>query len=199
MKAAVIVFPGSNCDRDVQVALESVTRRPRRHGLARRHQLPAGRPDRAARRLLLRRLSALRRHGRALAHHARRGRARPKAGTPVSASATASRSCCEAGLLPGALMRNARLQVRLPRRDLAVENARPLFTAQLPQGRGRPHPDRARRRQLLRRRRHARPARGRGPRRVPLRRRAGASRPSQPQRLAAQHRRHLQRTAASSA
>ena len=28
MKAAVIVFPGSNCDRDLAVALEQVTGRP---------------------------------------------------------------------------------------------------------------------------------------------------------------------------
>ena len=28
MKAAVVVFPGSNCDRDVKVALEAVAGRP---------------------------------------------------------------------------------------------------------------------------------------------------------------------------
>ena len=28
MRATVIVFPGSNCDRDVKVALEAVTGRP---------------------------------------------------------------------------------------------------------------------------------------------------------------------------
>ena len=41
------------------------------------------RPDRAARRLLLWRLSALRRHGGAFADHARGGRARAAGGTPV--------------------------------------------------------------------------------------------------------------------
>ena len=38
MNACVVVFPGSNCDRDVKVALEAVTGRPVRHGLARRRQ-----------------------------------------------------------------------------------------------------------------------------------------------------------------
>jgi phosphoribosylformylglycinamidine synthase PurS subunit len=64
-------LPGSNCDRDLAVALEQVTGRSR-HGLAPRDRA-AGRPrpHRGARRLLLRRLSALRRDGGALAGHAR--------------------------------------------------------------------------------------------------------------------------------
>ena len=73
MKAAVVVFPGSNCDRDVKVALEKVTGGPVSMVWHADAAVPACRPDRAARRLRLRRLPALRRHGRALAHHARRG------------------------------------------------------------------------------------------------------------------------------
>ena len=36
MNACVVVFPGSNCDRDVKVALEEVSGRRVQHGLARR-------------------------------------------------------------------------------------------------------------------------------------------------------------------
>ncbi len=71
MKSAVIVFPASNCDRDVPWRW-SRSRRSRRYGLARRYRTSRGRPDRAARRLFLWRLSALRRDGGAVAHHARR-------------------------------------------------------------------------------------------------------------------------------
>ena len=34
MKSAVIVFPASNCDRDAKVALEQMTGKSPRHGLA---------------------------------------------------------------------------------------------------------------------------------------------------------------------
>ena len=34
MNACVVVFPGSNCDRDIKVALEAVAGRPVQHGLA---------------------------------------------------------------------------------------------------------------------------------------------------------------------
>ena len=41
MKAAVIVFPGSNCDRDAAVALEADDRQGACHGLARRQRAAA--------------------------------------------------------------------------------------------------------------------------------------------------------------
>ena len=115
MKAAVIVFPGSNCDRDCAVALEARHRRSAGHGLARRQRrCPQVDLIVAAGRLLLRRLSALRRHGGAFAGHARGRGARRSAGTPVLGICNGFQVLTEAGLLPGALMRNASAQIRLP-------------------------------------------------------------------------------------
>ncbi len=72
MKAAVIVFPGSNCDRDLAVAL-------RRAGAEvamvwhKDTDLPAGpRPGRHSGRVFLRRLPALRRHRGAIRRSAGR-------------------------------------------------------------------------------------------------------------------------------
>ena len=42
MKAAVIVFPGSNCDRDLKVAIEAVTGRAPDMVWHRESELPAG-------------------------------------------------------------------------------------------------------------------------------------------------------------
>ena len=91
LRAGVLVFPGSNCDRDIAVALE-------RAGADvamvwhKETGLPAGpRPRGDPRRLLLRRLPALRRHRGALAGDARGGRLRPGAAASSSGSATASR------------------------------------------------------------------------------------------------------------
>ena len=72
MKTAVIVFPGSNCDRDLAVALRASDRPAAGDGLARRKRASGRhRLHRPARRLFLRRLSALGRDGGALADHAR--------------------------------------------------------------------------------------------------------------------------------
>ena len=77
-------------------------RRPQaRHALARRRRAARRpRPRGAARRLLLRRLPALRRHGRALADHARGAGLRRRAAATCSACATASRSCARRGCCP---------------------------------------------------------------------------------------------------
>ena len=89
--------------------------------------------------------------------------AKAKAGTPVLGICNGFQVLSETGLLPGVLMRNASLQVHLPRRAPAGRAATStLFTKPLPQGRGRSAcPIAHARRQLLRRRGHARPARGR--------------------------------------
>ena len=71
MKSAVLVFPGSNREGDVAQALELVTgSKPQMvwHGDSDFRRCRSGR---AAGRLLLWRLSALRRHGRAVAGHGR--------------------------------------------------------------------------------------------------------------------------------
>ena len=135
-------------------------------------------------RFLLRRLSALGRDGGAFAGDARgqgRGGARrardrhlqrlPGADRGRAAARRADAQC-------GA-------QLRLPHVPLAVENSQSLFTSGYDSGRGDRLPGRAPRRQLPGRRGDARPARGRGPGRLPLSRRV--------QRLGARHRRHPQR------
>ena len=100
MRAAVVTFPGSNCDRDL------ARRRGGRVGAAVRrvwHQdaeLPPARRRRHARRLLLRRLPALRRHRRALAGHGRGGAA-GRARRPVLGVCNGFQILSEAGLLPG--------------------------------------------------------------------------------------------------
>jgi len=128
MRSAVIVFPGSNCDRDVQVALRaSAGTEPVMawHGDA---ELPAvdlivvpggfsyGDYLRAG----------------AMAAHSpvmREVVARAQAGVPVLGICNGFQVLCEAGLLPGALMRNAGLKFVCRDVYLRVENAQTLFTA----------------------------------------------------------------------
>ncbi len=66
----------------------------------------------------------------------------------------------EAGLLPGVLMRNAGLKFVCRNVGLKVETSQSLFTRQYEKGQVLCVPGRAWRRQLLRRRRHARPLEG---------------------------------------
>ena len=61
-------------------------------------------------RLLVRRLPAGRRDGRALAGDGARSVATPKRAGRCSGSATGSRCCCEVGLLPGAMLMNRTLR-----------------------------------------------------------------------------------------
>ena len=73
MRATVIVFPGSNCDRDVKVALEAVTGRPAQMVWHGDPTLPASDLIVLPGGFLLRGLPALRRDGGALGGDARRG------------------------------------------------------------------------------------------------------------------------------
>ena len=75
----------------------------------------------------------------------------------------------EAGLLPGALLRNASLRFLAMDCHLRVERTDTAFASRYQRGQRFARVDGARRRQLLRRRRDARSAGGRGPGRVPLR------------------------------
>ena len=86
------------------------------------------RPRRDAGRLLLRRLSALRRDRGARADHGRGARACRARAASCSASATASRSCAKSGLLPGVLMRNAKLHFICRDVYLRVERSDTPFT-----------------------------------------------------------------------
>ena len=127
MKAAVIVFPGSNCDRDVAVALaRSVGREPAMvwHGEASLPDLdlivvPGGFS-----------YGDYLRSGAMAAHSPvmREVLARAKAGVPVLAICNGFQILTEAGLLPGVLMPNAGLRFICRDVHLRVENSFTPFT-----------------------------------------------------------------------
>jgi phosphoribosylformylglycinamidine synthase len=108
MKAAVIVFPGSNCDRDVQVALrQSMGREP----------LMVWHKDADFDEVDLMVLPGGFSFGDYLRCGAMAARSpvmkevvrRAKAGVPTMGICNGFQVLCESGLLPGALMRNASL------------------------------------------------------------------------------------------
>ena len=202
MKAAVVLFPGSNREGDAVRAAAPRRGHRRAHRVARRAR-PAGRhrPRAAAGRLLLRRLPALRRDRRPLAGHGRGARARRNAAAWCSASATASRSWSKAGLLPGVLMRNANLRFVCRMQHLRVERADTRLHLPLRRRPGDRGGDRAWRGQLHGRSGYCRAARGRRPRRLPLLRpRRPREGQGQPQRLDERDRRaSIRKTCACSA
>jgi phosphoribosylformylglycinamidine synthase len=127
MKAAVVVFPGSNCDRDVKVAIEAVTGRPVMmvwHGDASVPPtdvivLPGGFS-----------YGDYLRCGAMAAHSPimRDVIAKAKSGVPVLGICNGFQVLCETGLLPGILQRNASLQFVCRDVWLKVENAATFFT-----------------------------------------------------------------------
>lgn len=127
MKAAVIVFPGSNCDRDVAVALEqSLGHAPQMiwHGEATLPDLdlivvPGGFS-----------YGDYLRSGAMAAHSPVMGEvvARAKAGVPVLGICNGFQILTEAGLLPGVLMRNASLKFVCRDVHLRVETSQSMFT-----------------------------------------------------------------------
>ena len=129
MRASVIVFPGSNCDRDVKVALEAVTDRPV-------HMVWHGDSEVPATDLIVLpggfsfgdylRCGAMAAHSPIM----RDVVARAKAGTPVLGICNGFQMLCETGLLPGILMRNASLLFVCRDVHLRVENTATLFTGQ---------------------------------------------------------------------
>jgi phosphoribosylformylglycinamidine synthase len=133
VKALVIVFPGSNCDRDVAVALEhSLGRAPILHWHADPHLpevdlvvLPGGFSygDYLRSGAMAARAPAVREVV------ARAGR-----GLPVRGICNGFQILTEAGLLPGALMRNASLKFICKDVFLRVEADGSVFTAGLPKG-----------------------------------------------------------------
>ena len=130
MNSAVIVFPGSNCDRDLAVAIAEVTGAQAGDGLAPRHRtcptgtdfigIPGGfsygdylrSGAMAARSPIM----------RAVADAADRG-------VPVLGICNGFQVLTETGLLPGALMRNAGLNFVCRAVRLKVENSQSLFTS----------------------------------------------------------------------
>ena len=128
-RGAVITFPGSNCDRDLAVALEKVSGEPALrvwHGDA---ELPSG-------------LDFIAVPGGfsygdylrcgAIASRSPVMRAVVEAagkGVPVLGVCNGFQVLTEAGLLPGALMRNAQVTFTCRDAALTVENGQSLFTA----------------------------------------------------------------------
>ncbi|HEU5066593.1 MAG TPA: phosphoribosylformylglycinamidine synthase subunit PurQ [Sphingomicrobium sp.] len=129
MKSAVIVFPGSNCDRDLAVALEKVTGRAPAMVWHRESTLPDGTdlialPGGFSYGDYLRSGAMAARSPimRAVVEAAGRG-------VPVLGICNGFQVLTETGLLPGALMRNARLNFVSRPVALKVENTQTLFTS----------------------------------------------------------------------
>ena len=129
MKAAVVVFPGSNCDRDCKVAVERST--GARVDMV-WHQ-EASLPDRTDLIVLpggfsygdYLRCGAMAAQSpvmRAVSEAAERGVA-------VVGICNGFQILCEAGMLPGALLRNARLKYVCKPVELEVTNSQTRFTA----------------------------------------------------------------------
>ena len=129
MNSAVIVFPGSNCDRDLATALEQVTGRKPNMVWHRETELPQGVdfigvPGGFSYGDYLRSgaMAASSPVMRAVTDAASRG-------VPVIGICNGFQVLTEAGLLPGALMRNAALKFVCRNVPLRVENSQSLFTA----------------------------------------------------------------------
>lgn len=128
MNACVVVFPGSNCDRDIKVALEAVSGRPVQMLWHADTAVPAGcdlivLPGGFAYGDYLR-CGAMAAHSPVM----RDVVTKAKAGTPVLGICNGFQVLTETGLLPGVLMRNASLQFVCRDVHLKVERTDTLFT-----------------------------------------------------------------------
>src|SRR5215813_8523781 len=133
MRAAVIVFPGSNCDRDAAVALQAATGMPPAmvwHGDSELPKsdlivLPGGFS-----------YGDYLRSGAMAAHSPvmREVIARARAGAPVLGICNGFQVVTEAGLLPGVLMRNATLKFICKDVHLRVERTDTRFTGRYEKG-----------------------------------------------------------------
>jgi phosphoribosylformylglycinamidine synthase len=133
MKAAVIVFPGSNCDRDVQVALrQAMGREP----LMVWHK----QADFEAVDLIVLpggfsygdylRSGAMAAHSPVMKEVVKRA----EAGVPALGICNGFQVLAEAGLVPGALMRNQNLKFLCRDVHLKVETSQSLFTSRYEEG-----------------------------------------------------------------
>jgi phosphoribosylformylglycinamidine synthase len=128
MRAAVITFPGSNCDRDLAVAMEAVFDRPVQRVWHQETELPeldvVGVPGGFSYGDYLRcgAIAARSPVMRAVARHAERG-------GYVLGICNGFQILTEAGLLPGALIRNAGLSFVCRPVRVEIANANSPFTA----------------------------------------------------------------------
>jgi phosphoribosylformylglycinamidine synthase I len=129
VKSAVLVFPGSNCDRDLAVAIEQVTGRAPAMVWHRESELPEGTdfvaiPGGFSYGDYLRSGAMAARSPimQAVADAAQRG-------VPLLGVCNGFQVLTEAGLLPGALMRNAGLHFVCRSVGLKVENSQSIFTS----------------------------------------------------------------------
>jgi phosphoribosylformylglycinamidine synthase len=134
VKSAVIVFPGSNCDRDLAVALEQVTGSRPAMVWHRESELPAG--------LDLIAVPGGFSYGDYLRSGAMAARspvmgavkAAAERGVAVLGVCNGFQILTEAGLLPGALMRNAGLHFVCRDVPLTVANSQTAFTSRYEAG-----------------------------------------------------------------
>ena len=127
MKSAVIVFPGSNCDRDAAVALQNATGRPPTMVWHNDNEFP---------KVDLIVVPGGFSYGDYLRAGAMAGNspvmrevvAHAKSGTPVLGICNGFQVLTETGLLPGALIRNAGLTFVCKSVSLSVETTNSIFT-----------------------------------------------------------------------
>jgi len=129
MKAAVVVFPGSNCDRDCKVAVERSTGSPVEMVWHQETILPQG--------LDLIVLPGGFSYGdylragamAALSPVMQAVKAEAERGVAVVGICNGFQILCEAGMLPGALLKNAQMKYVCKPIELEVTNAQTRFTA----------------------------------------------------------------------
>ena len=129
MRAAVIQFPGSNCDRDMAVAIRDITGADTSLVWHRESALPTGLdliaiPGGFSYGDYLRSGAMAARSPVMQAVIAAAGR-----GVPVLGVCNGFQILTEAGLLPGALMRNAGIRFVCRTVGLTVENSQSIFTS----------------------------------------------------------------------
>ncbi|MCH8155681.1 MAG: phosphoribosylformylglycinamidine synthase subunit PurQ [Proteobacteria bacterium] len=143
MTFAIIVFPGSNCDRDVQVALRrSMQAAPGAGKAGGRAPIMVWHKDADFEKVDLivlpggfsygdyLRCGAMAAHSPAMTEVVRRA----KAGVPVLGICNGFQMLTETGLLPGALLRNARLKFVCRDVHIRVETSQSLFTSRYQTG-----------------------------------------------------------------
>ncbi|MHA1151957.1 MAG: phosphoribosylformylglycinamidine synthase subunit PurQ [Alphaproteobacteria bacterium] len=138
MKAAIVVFPGSNCDRDVQVALTQSMGAAPGNGAP----IMVWHKDADFEKVDLivlpggfsygdyLRCGAMAAHSPAMREVVRRS----QAGVPVLGICNGFQMLTETGLLPGALLRNAQLKFVCRDVHVRVENSQSLFTSRYETG-----------------------------------------------------------------